>query len=478
MRLLPREGKMQTGEIRKGILNGWRRAAKVALVLVLLVFLLGFGANVPPTIEDVEIFTDTGDYSLVRLSVRLSGSRFSGNRLWCYVGDKDNVADITDEEWVPAEGGVCEFIVGSGNYYMYAKDAFGKTSTPSEQDVEINEIVSIQLDYTKGYLAIGGTKQFSASLFILGEVDETITWTSSDDSVATVTDAGFVVGHKNGTVTITATASNGIYAEAEVLVTDLIAVAGTLELKNREFLKAYQYTEEEAALLDEILASRVEEAGYGTRSGVIAAARFMTLEWPSRVHYFYENGRLNNHGQKTYCDGEGRYYHKGLYLSESKFDDIVASVAGPAIWGAPLTNYEDHPPMYIRGASRPNGLDCSGFVSWTLLNGGFDVGDSGAGDYTYIDDDLCDLGERVWITRELMFSGRVKVGDLIGADGHAAIIVGMDDEYIYIAESLIPGVMINKLTLESELIYSPTYTWIMLMDTEYGEMGNNYTEMW
>ena len=466
---------MQTGQ--NSVFGPWQRIAKAVIILVFLVFMMGFGANVPPTIESVEIFTDTGDISLVRMSVNVRGSRFSGDRLWCYVGEKEDISEITDDEWILSEDGVCDFVVGSGNYYMYVKDSFGKVSAPSEQDVAINKVVSVQLNYHEGYLAIGGTKQFAASSFVLGEVDDTIVWTSSDDSIASVTDNGFVVGHRNGTAIITATAGDAS-DQAEVLVTDMIAVAGTLELKNREFLQSHQYTEEEAALLDKILFSRVEEAGYGTRSGVIAAARFMTMEWPYRVHYFYENGRLNNHGQKTYCDGEGRYYHRGLYLSESKYDDIVASVAGPAIWGAPLTNYEDHPPMYNRGALRPNGLDCSGFVSWTLLNGGFDVGDSGAGDYTYIDDDLCDLGERVWITRELMFSGHVKVGDLIGADGHAAIIVGMDDTYIYIAESLIPGVMINKLTIENELIYSPTYTWIMLMDTEYKEMGNNYTEMW
>ena len=73
-----------------------------------------------------------------------------------------------------------------------------------------------------------------------------------------------------------------------------------------------------------------------------------------------------------------------------------------------------------------------------LYNAGIDIGDIGAG----LDKDhlsLSDIGERVNITDELMASGRVKIGDLIGNNGHAAIIAGWDDENIYVAESFFNG---------------------------------------
>ena len=132
---------------------------------------------------------------------------------------------------------------------------------------------------------------------------------------------------------------------------------------------------------------------------------------------------------------------------------------------------------FIAGRKYPNGLSCSGFISWVLYNGGFDVGDSGAGDFTYRDDDLCDLGERVELTYDLMTSGKVKVGDLIGRDGHIAIIVGLDENNIYIAESLAAGVNVETFERYRGVVDSNLYGYIMLMDSVYNEDGK-LTTMW
>lgn len=72
---------------------------------------------------------------------------------------------------------------------------------------------------------------------------------------------------------------------------------------------------------------------------------------------------------------------------------------------------------------------------------------------------------------ELINSGEVKVGDLIAYWGHMAMIVGMDENNLYIAESLpnTKGAVVKK--------YSKTYAMdlfenIMLMDSVYKEDGN------
>ena len=236
-------------------------------------------------------------------------------------------------------------------------------------------------------------------------------------------------------------------------------------------LKCKQYSEEEAVILDKILASRVAFAGEGTRAGALAAARFLVLEFPVKVDYFYENGRLNNYGGMRYVDGEGRYFHKGLYLSESKFDTIVAPMMGPAIWGCPLRNYQSR-------NTRSNGLDCSGFVSWVLLNGGLDIKDSGAGDNSFRDDDMNDLGERVKLTQELVDSKKIKAGDLIGRSGHIAFVIGIDDKNIYVAESLLGGIKVVKFGLKNELINKRNFSYVMLMDSEYSSLGNGFNNMW
>lgn len=247
--------------------------------------------------------------------------------------------------------------------------------------------------------------------------------------------------------------------------------------KTKEKITCDYFSEHENDILDLTLKDRIQEAGYETRAGVVEAARFLTLEFDKRIPYFYENGRLNNYGKQRYVDGEGRYYHKGLYLNSSRYKNIIASFTGPAAWGCKLKQYQDAKVYgFVPGVKYANGLDCSGFVSWVLLNGGFDVGDSGAGDIVSIKDDLYDLGVKEKLNNSLLNSGKVKVGDLIAYSGHMAIIIGMDDNHYYIAESLpqYKGVVMNKYK-KSEL--RDTFTHIMLMDSVYLNDGK-ITNMW
>ena len=248
--------------------------------------------------------------------------------------------------------------------------------------------------------------------------------------------------------------------------------------KSKKFITCDAFTEEENDLLDAALSDRINKAGEQTRAGAVAAARFLTLEFAYRIPYFYENGRLNNYGEIAHVDGEGRYYHKGLYLSSSRYKDISHKFTGPGTWGCKIKQYQDEPAYgFVPLGKYPNGFDCSGFISWVLYNGGFDVKDSGAGDIISRTDDLYDLGEKNFINNTLLDSGNVKVGDLIAYSGHMAIIAGMDEQgNYYVAESLpqFKGVVLNKYTRSS---LKATFTHIMLMDSVYKEDGN-LTNMW
>ena len=365
---------------------------------------------------------------------------------------------------------------------------FSQTETelepePDEQngiveEQEISEIISLLQPRKKTYLPLEGEWKLEAVIEFTGSVDESIIWSSSDQEIASVSDSGTVTGHSNGTAVITATAVNGMSDSSEVVVTDCIILPS---YERKEFIPAYYYDEQQAQMMDDILFSRVADAGgYGTRGAVVAAARFITLEMPYMIPYFYENGRMDANPGRPICDGEGRYYHVGLYLSESKYKDIKKSVAGPSFWGAPLTNFQNEG-FFESGRRYPNGLDCSGFVSWVMINGGIDSGDIGAGYYMDVEKEFYKIGDRTTLTVDLLKSGTVKSGDLIGKDGHIAVVAGIDDTYIWVAESFYRGVNVRRFTIErgwSGVIDCDDYSYIINMDHMYYNGDGIYSDTW
>lgn len=332
-------------------------------------------------------------------------------------------------------------------------------------------VKSIKFKVDTFYLAIGESEKLNYDIESSKD-DYKLTWSSENEDIVSISD-GKIIGVNLGTSVVTLKSESGKKAEVSVTVTDLIRKP---ELDDKKkFLPCHAYTEEEAHIIDEALRTRVLNKGEGTRAALIETIRFMTLSFKYKVSYFYENGRMHESGVRK-ADGEGRYYHKGLYLSEDKFKDIKVSHKGPAIWGCPLTNLQDHN-RYKPGAKMPNGLDCSGFVTWSLYNSGLDVGDIGAG----INDrhkDMSDVGEMHSLTYEYANSGDYKVGDVIARWGHTALIAGKDSEYLYIAESLLKGVRIEKVSYKNpnSSLYK-YYAYINIMDKEYSK-NDDYTDMW
>lgn len=80
------------------------------------------------------------------------------------------------------------------------------------------EVVSISLDTESITLAPSETYQLNATIEPGDATDKTLVWTSSDDSVATVSATGEITAIREGTTTITVTTSNGIKAICNVTV--------------------------------------------------------------------------------------------------------------------------------------------------------------------------------------------------------------------------------------------------------------------
>lgn len=454
---------------------------KIIKSIVTILILLGLGGIIitnftsAPYVSDIEISDSKRFNDKVIFNIEVGYSFFKFDKsAWCYLTKDAMVPDINSEGWVKAENGYCSFTTDSGLHNVYVKDSFGNVSDMHSQQIQINKVLRVDLNKESIYMYKGRNEKLSYTLTKLGTVDDSVTWKSQNENIASVDNSGNVVANNYGTTYIEAISSTGAIGKTKVIVSNYITKP-TINFK-KSYLSCNQFNSEEAEMLDNALLDRIESAGYGTRAGVVEAARFLTLEFNFRVHYFFENGRLENYGPYIKVDGEGRYYHRGLFLNSNKYEMLSPTFEGPAMWGCNLKNYTTQS-GWISGKLYPNGLDCSGFVTWALLNGGFDVGDIGAGasSKTY---DLDDIGKKVTITDKLMNSGQVKVGDLIGNNGHMAIIAGWDNNNYYIAESLdtTKGVVMTTVP-RNKLVKNSIYKYIILMDEVYKEDGN-LTTMW
>ena len=93
--------------------------------------------------------------------------------------------------------------------------------TEKEQEIRVE---SVTLSKSSTELTIGETLQLSASVFPASATNKEISWSSSNQSVASVSSSGLVTAAGEGTATITATA-DGKKAECAVSVKKAIAVS-------------------------------------------------------------------------------------------------------------------------------------------------------------------------------------------------------------------------------------------------------------
>ena len=393
---------------------------------------------------------------------------FSKDNISCLIS---NDKPEKNDNWVMSKNKKCILDYEFGNNDIYIKKSFGIVKATKNK---IYYFDSINKDTI--YLAVGGKKQYISTL--LGDSNK-LKYNISNNDVINVSSSGEIVALKEGTSKIIVSYED-ISFTSNVVVTSLI----TNDILKNDFdfskpeLECGYYSKDDNDLLDKILIDRINDAGYKTRAGAVEAARFLVLEFPYKISYFYENGRQTTNN----VDGEGRYYHEGLYLHESRYNNLTGSYMGPKIWGCPL---------YSEPAGRniDNGLDCSGYISWALLNAGFDVKDVGAGFSGPLD--LTDYGDVERFTNSLIKSKKIKVGDLVHSEhsgGHIGMIIGIDNDYFYIAQALWndadhkltkkdPNVMAVQITKYSYSEIVNIFPHVILMDNYYLEDGN-LTNMW
>ena len=179
----------------------------------------------------------------------------------------------------------CTLNLTSGKHKIYIKKDDNILTKEFEIKREYLGTFSSTMDVLDTYyLAVGGKKSFNFTFDYPEGFDKEVYYKVEDAEVLKIED-NKMYGLKKGTTKVTALLKDGNSKTYNVMVTDLI-VSPTMAKKTR--LTCNRYTLEESILLDKILASRVEEAGVGTRAGVASAARFLSLEFPYAIRYFYE----------------------------------------------------------------------------------------------------------------------------------------------------------------------------------------------
>ncbi len=446
--------KKKTSKTRKRRLKKWVKVTLRLIIFALVLFFIGslFYKRIYNHVKIKDIYLDNN-----KLHIKIN-SKLNKN-IYCLLTTSEEYPTLESKDWIQIKDNECLFDFEEDHYYLYVKkdDKIIYSNKNSK-------VLDFKFEDDRKYFAINNEYELNYKIKYIGKNKE-INWTSSDEKIVTIED-GKIKTIADGNITIKAE-YEGIVNKLDIVSTSLIVNRPKTYDYKKKYLPCEKYNEKENDLIDEILNYRANQVGFKTRASAVETARFLTLEFPYRINYFYENGRLT---QSNKIDGEGRYYHVGMYLNSSRYKSIKKSTSKPKIWGCSLYDNPVH-------RNVDNGLDCSGFVSWALLNGGFDVGDLGAG-VSNVKNLSQSLGQ--FKDSSLSLTKKLKVGDLLfsyKAGGHIGMLIGMDDKYFYTAQALWfdqIGVIVTKATAEELVKEFPKF---VLMDKFYKEDGN-LTNMW
>ena len=121
-----------------------------------------------------------------------------------WTSDDETVATVVDGT---VEG------VGLGMATITATTVGGSFTETFAATVSGVRVASVMLDDDEELIEIGSTYQLTATVLPAGASDKSVTWSSSDEAVATVSDEGLVTGVAKGTATITVTTTDGSFTD-------------------------------------------------------------------------------------------------------------------------------------------------------------------------------------------------------------------------------------------------------------------------
>lgn len=143
---------------------------------------------------------------------------FTDKMIW--ESSDESVADVSDRGVITAKGiGTATIRITVGNVSASCKV------------IVVQPVTSIYLNKSKVSMTAGETEQLTASIYPWDATDKAVTWSSSDETVATVDNSGKVTALKKGSVVITVTANDGsgVIEKCNVTVTSTIYHCATAD---------------------------------------------------------------------------------------------------------------------------------------------------------------------------------------------------------------------------------------------------------
>ena len=135
-----------------------------------------------------------------------------------WISDKPSVATVSN-------GLVSGVAAGTATITATSEDGFTSKCTVTVSAVEVT---SISLTPASQNLSVGATKQLEATISPSNASDKTLTWTSSNSSVASVSSSGLVTANAVGNATITAKSNNGKTGTCSINVAEVAKDAWTI----------------------------------------------------------------------------------------------------------------------------------------------------------------------------------------------------------------------------------------------------------
>ena len=207
------------------------------------------GALTPFTTVDAGIHTGTTYYSNVQYNTQMTYD-FGTNRLYLYATSDDQYVYRSYGMYMVqlGEEPVASYLDGisldlrAGSPIKYGDVYLGLLAfIPEAEEIPSAPVNGIILNKTAGRVAVGETTQLIGAARPSNALDTSLTWSSSDETIATVDENGLVAGISAGKATITVKSNEtGITNQCVITVVELTgeqSVAYTVSAKSDSLIK-------------------------------------------------------------------------------------------------------------------------------------------------------------------------------------------------------------------------------------------------